>query len=46
MDNQNRTALVLIANALAIAIASAVMSERVDTRTASNEAPPGTVGTR
>ncbi len=43
MDNQNRTALVLSANALAIAIASAVMSERVDARTASNDAPPGTV---
>lgn len=44
MDNQNRTALILSAIALAIAIASAVMSDRVDTRTASNDAAPGTTG--
>ena len=46
MDDQNRTALVLSAVALAIAIAAAstVTMERVNTRTASNDAAPGTTG--
>jgi hypothetical protein len=44
MMDPNRAALVLSAIALAIAIGSAIMSERLDTRTASNDAPPGTVG--
>ncbi|HEV2154373.1 hypothetical protein [Bradyrhizobium sp.] len=46
MEDQNRTTLVLSAIALAIAIvvASTVTIERVNTRTASNETPPGTTG--
>jgi hypothetical protein len=46
MDDQNRTALVLsaIALAIAIAVASTVTMERVNTRTASNDTPPGTTG--
>jgi hypothetical protein len=46
MDNQDRTALVLSAVALAIAlvVASMVTMERVNTRTASNDTPPGTTG--
>ena len=44
MMDPNRAALLLSAIALAIAIGSAIMSERLDTRTASNDAPPGTVG--
>lgn len=46
MDPNDRAALVLSAVALAIAIvaASTVTLERVNTRTASNDAPPGTVG--
>jgi hypothetical protein len=44
--NEHRTALVLFAVALAIAIviASVTTLERVDTRRASNDAPPGTIG--
>ncbi|MBB2731747.1 hypothetical protein M2171_004263 [Bradyrhizobium japonicum USDA 38] len=46
MDPNDRAALALSAVALAIAIvvASTVTLERVNTRTASNDAPPGTVG--
>ncbi|SDI10709.1 hypothetical protein SAMN05216338_101798 [Bradyrhizobium sp. Rc2d] len=46
MDPNDRVALALSAVALAIAIvvASTVTLERVNTRTASNDAPPGTVG--
>lgn len=46
MEDQNRTTLVLSAIALAIAIvvASTVTIERVNTRTASNDTPPGTTG--
>jgi len=46
MDDQDRTTLVLCAIALAIAIvaASTVTIERVNTRTASNDTPPGTTG--
>jgi hypothetical protein len=46
MDNQDRTALVLSAVALAIAlvVASTVTIEHVNTRTASNDTPPGTTG--
>lgn len=46
MEDQNRTALVLSAIALAIAVvvASTITMDRVNTRTASNDAPPGTVG--
>lgn len=46
MDPNDRAALVLSAVALAVAIvaASTVTLERVNTRTASNDAPPGTVG--
>lgn len=46
MDNQNRTALLLSAIALAIAIvaASTVTMVDVNTRTASNDTPPGTTG--
>lgn len=40
----NRAALVLCAIALAIAIGAAVTSDRIDTRTASIDAPPGTIG--
>ena len=44
--NEHRTALVLFAVALAIAIlvASVTTLERVNTHSASNEAPPGTTG--
>lgn len=46
MEDQNRTTLVLSAIALAVAIvvASTVTMERVNTRTASTDAPPGTTG--
>jgi len=46
MEDQNRTTLVLSAIALAVAIvvASTVTMERVNTRTASTETPPGTTG--
>ncbi len=46
MDSQDRTALVVSAVALAIAlvVASMVTMERVNTRTASNDTPPGTTG--
>lgn len=46
MDPNDRAALALAAVALAIAIvvASTVTLERVNTRSASNDAPPGTVG--
>ncbi|MBW7971444.1 hypothetical protein [Bradyrhizobium sp. BR 10289] len=46
MEDQNRTTLVLSAIALAVAIvvASTVTMERVNTRTASNDTPPGTTG--
>lgn len=46
MDPNDRAALALSAVALAIAIvvASTVTLERVNTRTTSNDAPPGTVG--
>jgi hypothetical protein len=44
--NEHRTALVLFAVALAIAIlvASVTTLERVNTHQASNDAPPGTTG--
>jgi hypothetical protein len=44
--NEHRTALVLFAVALAIAIlvASVTTLERVTTHSASNDAPPGTTG--
>jgi hypothetical protein len=44
--NSHRTAVVLFAVALAIAILAAFVTtlERVDTRTASNQTPPGTTG--
>ena len=46
MQDQNRTTLVLcaIAMAIAIVVASTVTIERVNTRTASNDTPPGTTG--
>lgn len=46
MEDQNRTTLVLSAIALAVAIvvASTVTMDRVNTRTASIDAPPGTTG--
>jgi hypothetical protein len=46
MDPNDRAALALATIALAIAIiaASAITLERVNTRPASNDAPPGTVG--
>lgn len=46
MEDQNRTTLVLSAIALAIAVvvASTITIDRVNTRTASSDAPPGTVG--
>lgn len=44
--DQHRTALVLFAIALAavIVVASTITMERVNTRTVSNDAPPGTTG--
>ncbi|WFU79720.1 hypothetical protein QA645_35320 [Bradyrhizobium sp. CIAT3101] len=44
--DQHRTALVLFAFAVATAIvvAAAVTMDKVNTRTASNDAPPGTIG--
>ena len=44
--NSHRTAVVLFAVALIIAVLAATVTtfERVDTRTASNETPPGTMG--
>jgi hypothetical protein len=44
--DQHRTALVLFAIALATAIvvASTITLEHVNTRTVSNDAPPGTTG--
>ena len=49
MDNERnspRTALVLFAVAMALAVLLATVTtlERVDTRTASNETPPGSTG--
>jgi hypothetical protein len=44
--NSHRTAVILFAVAMIIAILAAVVTtlERVDTRTANNETPPGTTG--
>ena len=44
--NSHRTAVILFAVAMIIAIFAAFVTtlERVDTRTASNETPPGTTG--
>ena len=44
--NSHRTAVVLFAVAVIIAILAALVTtlERIDTRTASNETPPGTTG--
>jgi hypothetical protein len=44
--NNHRTAVVLFAVAVIIAIVAAFVTtlDRIDTRTASNEAPPGTTG--
>jgi hypothetical protein len=44
--NGPRTAVVLFAVAVIIAVLAATVPtfERVDTRTASNETPPGTIG--
>ena len=46
MEDQNRTTLVLsaVALAIAIAVASIVTIEHVNTRTAGNDTPPGTTG--
>jgi hypothetical protein len=49
MDNErnsHRTAVVFFAVAVTIAILAAAVTtlERIDTRTASNETPPGTTG--
>jgi hypothetical protein len=44
--NSHRTPIVLFAIAVTIAILAAVVTtlERIDTRTANNETPPGTTG--
>jgi hypothetical protein len=44
--NSHRTAFILFATAVIIATLAALVTtfERVDTRTASNETPPGTTG--
>ena len=44
--NSHRTALILFAVAVAIAILAAAVTtfERIETRTANNETPPGTMG--
>ena len=44
--NSHRTAVILFAVAMIIAILAAFLTtlERVDTRTANNETPPGTTG--
>jgi hypothetical protein len=43
--NSHRTPIVLFAIAVTIAILAVVTTlERIDTRTASNETPPGTTG--
>lgn len=44
--NTDRTAVVLFVVALTIAILAAAITtlERIDTRTANNESPPGTTG--
>ena len=44
--NNHRTALILFAVAVAIAILAAAVTtfERIETRTANNETPPGTMG--
>ena len=44
--NSHRTALILFAAAVAIAILAAAITtfERIETRTANNETPPGTTG--
>jgi hypothetical protein len=42
--NSHRTAVILFAVAMIIAILAAFVLERVDTRTANNETPPGTTG--
>jgi hypothetical protein len=46
MEDQNRTALVLgaIALAVAIVVASTITMERVNIPVVSNDAPPGTTG--
>ena len=45
-QNRHRAAIVLFALAVAIATIVALVTtfERIDTRTASNETPPGTIG--
>ncbi|HEY9452301.1 MAG TPA: hypothetical protein VIR82_06500 [Bradyrhizobium sp.] len=44
--NSHRTAVVLFAVAVIVAMLAALATtiERIDTRTASNESPPGTTG--
>jgi hypothetical protein len=44
--NSHRTAVILFAVAVTIAILAAAVTtfERIETRTASNESPPGTTG--
>ena len=42
--NSHRTAVILFAVAMIIAILFVTTLERVDTRTANNETPPGTTG--
>ena len=44
--NSHRTAVVLFAVAVIIAMLAALVTtvERIDTRTASNDSPPGTTG--
>jgi hypothetical protein len=44
--NSHRTAVILFAFAMLIAILAAFVTtlERIDTRTANNETPPGTTG--
>ena len=44
--NSHRTAVVLFAFAVIIAMLAALVTtvERIDTRTASNDSPPGTTG--
>ena len=46
--NSHRTAVILFAVAVTIAILAAAVTtfERIETRTASNESPPGTDGSR
>jgi hypothetical protein len=44
--NSHRTAVILFAVAMIVAMLAAFVTtlERIDTRTANNEAPPGTTG--